>query len=198
MKNIVLFCLIVYTLCTSKKPIPAEIVDIYKGIKTKIYKCVLNSDKSSSALKELANKNLNLEESKPLNFHSIDLTGEDKQIIRDCKREAFIKRSSFKGIGSITPFGIDNAVHKKRFPKPFIKRFRKLSSDNEFGRLGAFNIGGIFPCLENAQPAIIVIRDTINMFKSRDYTGAIINIYDNISVIGQGLTYCINSILPPD
>ena len=192
-----LFCLIIYALCTSKKAIPEEIVDIYKGIKAKIYKCVLNSDKASSVLKELANKNMNFEESKPLNFHSIDLTGEDRQIIRDCKREAFIKKATFRGIVSVTSFGIDNAVHRKKFPKP-IKRFRKLSSVNEFGRLGAFNIRGIFPCLENAQPVIIVIKDTINLFKSRDYTGAIINIYDNFSAISQELTYCINSIFPPD
>ena len=190
MKYILLFCIIVYAISTTKSPISAEIADIYKGIKTKIYKCVLNSDKASSTLKELANKNLNLKEAKPLNFHSIDLNGEDRQIIRDCKRQAFIKKISSSGNGSITPLSIDNAVHKKQF--------RKLSSENEFGKLGAFNIGGIFSCIENAQPAIVVIRDSVNLIKSRDYTGAIINIYDNFSAISEGLTYCINSIFPPD
>ena len=75
---------------------------------------------------------------------------------------------------------------------------RKLSSEHIFGRLEAFNIGGIFPCLENAQPAIVKIRNTDNLFKSRDYTDSVINIYDNFSAISQGLTYCINSIFPPN
>ena len=198
MKSILLFCLIACTLCTTKRPIPGEIADIYKGIKSKIYKCVLDSDKASSALKELANKSLNLEETSPLNFFSIELVREDRQIIRDCKRQEIRKRISSQEAGSITPLGIENAVHSKSFPKSYAKTFRKLSSDNEFGRLGAFNIGGIFPCIENAQPAIVVIRDSVNFIKSRDYTGAIINIYDNFSAISEGLTYCINSIFPPD
>ena len=69
---------------------------------------------------------------------------------------------------------------------------------DEVGRLGVFNIGGIFPCIENAQPAINVIRDTVNLFRSKDYTGAIINIYDNLSTITEGLTFCFNSIFPSE
>ena len=89
-------------------------------------------------------------------------------------------------------------MHSK---KPFLKKYpinlRKLSIINDI-RIGPINIGGIFPCIENAQPAIKVIRDTVNLFRNKDYTGAVINIYDNISSISEGLNYCINSILPPD
>ena len=200
MKYIFFFFLITYALCTTRKEKPAQVADIYKGIKTKIYKCVANSEKASTALKELATKNLNTQESLPLLFHSIELTDDDRHIIRDCKRDAFIKRAS-NGANQVTPISLDQAVHSKKFVVSEVKKaknLRKLSALNEIGRLGAFNIGGIFPCLENAQPAITVIRDTVNLFRSKDYTGAIINIYDNFSVISEGLTFCFNSIFPSD
>ena len=198
MKYIFLFLLITYTLCTTRKEKPAQVADIYKGIKTKIYKCVSNSEKASTALKELATKNLNSQDSLPLLFHSIELTDEDRHIIRDCKRDAFVKRVS-KGENQVTPIGLDQAVHSKKFVVNEVKKaknLRKLTMLNEVGRLGAFNIGGIFPCLENAQPAITVIRDSVNLIKSKDYTGALINIYDNLSTITEGLTFCFNSIFP--
>ena len=200
MKYIFLLLLIAYTLCTTKREKPAQVADIYKGIKTKIYKCVANSEKASISLKELATKNLNTEESLPLGFHSIELTEEDRHIIRDCKRDAFIKRVS-KGSNQVTPISLDQAVHSKKFVVSETKKsknIRKLSMLNEIGRLGAFDINGIFPCFENAQPAINVIRDTVNLFRSKDYTGAIINIYDNFSTIAEGLTFCFNSIFPPE
>ena len=200
MKYIFLLFLITYALCTTRREKPAQVADIYKGIKTKIYKCVANSEKASSALKELATKNLNAEESLPLGFHSIELTDDDRHIIRDCKREAFIKRVS-KGANEVTPISLDQAVHSKKFVVSKAKKaksLRKLSMLNEIGRLGAFDVKGIFPCIENAQPAITVIRDTVNLFRSKDYTGAIINIYDNFSIIAEGLTFCFNSIFPSE
>ena len=200
MKYIFLLFLVTYALCTTRREKPAQVADIYKGIKTKIYKCVANSEKASSALKELATKNLNAEESLPLGFHSIELTDDDRHIIRDCKREAFIKRVS-KGANEVTPISLDQAVHSKKFvvsKSKKAKSLRKLSMLNEFGRLGAFDFKGIFPCIENAQPAITVIRDTVNLFRSKDYTGAIINIYDNFSTIAEGLTFCFNSIFPSE
>ena len=198
MKYIFLIIFITHTLCTTRKEKPAQVADIYKGIKTKIYKCVANSEKASTALKELANKNLNSQDSLPLLFHSIELTDEDRHIIRDCKRDAFIKKVS-KGEYQVTPISLDQAVHSKKFVVNRIKKaknLRKLTMLNEVGRLGAFNIGGIFPCLENAQPAITVIRDSVNLIRSKDYTGALIKIYDNLSTITEGLSFCFNSIFP--
>ena len=197
MKYILFLFLIVYTLCTSRRQFPGQIADIYKGIKSKINKCITTSEKASSALKELATNNLNSEEAHSLNFHSIELTQDDREVIKECKREAFRNRIIRGGHGSIFPIGIDQAVHKKKlFQKP--QELRKLSVLSQVGRLGAFNIGGIFPCIENAQPAIKVIRDSINLLRSMDYTGAIINLYDNFSAVSQGLSYCINSLFPLD
>ena len=196
MKYIILLALITFAISTTRKEPPAQVADIYKGIKSKIYKCVANSEKASAALKELANKNKDLEDSQPLNFYTIELTNDDRHIIRECKREAFIKRVS-RGSegGAVTPIGVENAVHSKKFVEKRERNVRKLS---ENGPLGAFSIDGIFPCLENAQPAIKIIRNTVNLFKSRDYTGAIINIYDNFSAISEGISYCFNSIFPSD
>ena len=196
MKYIILFALIVCALSTTKKEPPAQVADIYKGIKSKIYKCVADSEKASAALKELANKNLNLQESQPLNFHSIELTNDDRHVIRECKREAFIKRiSRGNEQGAVTPIAVENAVHSKKFVKGKARKIRKLS---ETGALGAFSINGIFSCIENAQPGIKVIRDTVNLIKSMDYTGALLNVYDNFSAISEGLSYCFNSIFPSD
>ena len=38
---------------------------------------------------------------------------------------------------------------------------------SQIGKLGAFNIGGIFTYIENAQPAIKFIRDSINLIRSK-------------------------------
>ncbi len=197
MKYVLFLFLIAYSLCSSRRQRPGQIADIYKGIKSKIYKCVSDSEKASAALKELATKNLNSGESQTLNFHSIELTKEDREVIRNCKKEAFKNRISRGKKGSVIPIGIENAVHKKKIvekPEPV----RKLYELNQMGKLGAINIGGIFSCLENAQPAIKVIRDTINLIKSMDYTGALINLYDNFSAVSEGLGYCFNSIFPLD
>ena len=91
MKYIILLFLFVYALCTTKQEAPSQVADIYKGLKSKIYKCVMESDKISSELKDLAKKNLNADESNPLMFHSIKLTIDDRITIRDCKRAALRK-----------------------------------------------------------------------------------------------------------
>ena len=93
MKYIFLLCLIAYTLCTSKMEKPGEVADIYKGLKSKIYKCVAESENISAGLKELATKNLNSDENLPLAFHYNDLTRDDKIAIRNCKKAAFKKSS---------------------------------------------------------------------------------------------------------
>ena len=195
MKYIFLLFLISYTLCTTKKGPPATIADIYKGIKKRIYQCVLKSEEASVKLKELANKNLNSEESQ-LSLHSIELTSEDRQVLKNCKKDAFKKKNSPNG--AVTAIGLDQAVHSRKYilreSRPNI---RKLSIINYLG-LRAIDIGGIFPCLENAQPAIKVIRDTINLFRSQDFTGAIVYLYDNLHDITDAINFCINAIFPPD
>ena len=91
MKYITFVFLFVYTFCTSKMSkmeAPTKVADIYKGLKSKIYKCVLESNVISNELKELATKNQNADESEPLMFQSIQLTRDDRITIRDCKRAA--------------------------------------------------------------------------------------------------------------
>ena len=91
MKIFVFLFLIVYSLCTTKYEAPTKVADIYKGLKSKIYKCVSESDKISNELKELASKNINADENNPLMFHTIQLTIDDRITIRDCKRAALRK-----------------------------------------------------------------------------------------------------------
>ena len=88
MKYIIFAFLFVYTLCTTKQEAPTKVADIYKGLKSKIYKCILESNTISNELKELATKNQNSDEDQPLMFQSIQLTREDRIAIRDCKRAA--------------------------------------------------------------------------------------------------------------
>ena len=92
MKSIILFfALLALAICTTRKEAPGVVADIYKGVKSKIYKCIYESENISSQLKELSSKNLNVDESLPLAFHTIELTKEDRQAIRKCKKEAFRK-----------------------------------------------------------------------------------------------------------
>ena len=88
MKCIIFVFLFVYAFCTTKMDAPTKVADIYKGFKSKIYKCVLESNSISNELKELARQNLNADESQPLMFQSIQLTRDDRIAIRDCKRAA--------------------------------------------------------------------------------------------------------------
>ena len=88
MRTFILLFLFVYTICTSKMEAPSKVADIYKGLKSKIYKCVLEAEKVSEELKDLAQKNLNADESNPLMFHTIKLTIDDRIAIRDCKKAA--------------------------------------------------------------------------------------------------------------
>ena len=192
---IFLLVLISYTLCDSQKSPRIQISDIYKTFKTKIYKCILETEGVSPQLKELATKNLDSDEAQFINFESIGLSLEDRHIIRECKKQAFRKKNDNKNSGVI-PLDVDNAVHRRKFILRDSRKLRQLSMISQIGRLGAFNIGGIFTCIENAQPAIKVIRDSINLIKSMDYTSAIINIYDNLSDISNGLSFCFNAIFP--
>ena len=59
MKYIIfLISLIGLSLCTTKMEAPGVVADIYKGLKSKIYKCVSESEGISTQLKDLAIKNI--------------------------------------------------------------------------------------------------------------------------------------------
>ena len=91
---ILLLSLFALSLCTTRKETPGIVADIYKGIKTKIYKCVSETSGISAQLKELSEKNLNSDENLPLAFHTIDLTKDDRLAIKNCKRQVFIKENT--------------------------------------------------------------------------------------------------------
>ena len=96
---------------TAKEPKNAS--DIFANIKKAIYQCVSSSEGVSNQLKELVNKNLKSNENLPLNFNSIELTQEDREVIRNCKRDAF-KAPTRKPDSNVTPISLENIVHKTK------------------------------------------------------------------------------------
>ncbi len=97
MKSIIVFLLLLgLSICTSKNENPGVVADIYKGYKSKIYKCVSETEGVSDQLKDLCTKNLNADESLPLGFHTIQLTKEDRKAIRACKKIVFKKTDTQK------------------------------------------------------------------------------------------------------
>ena len=197
MKALILISLFVFCLQETKVVPPLPIADIFSGVKKQIYECVSSSSEASQKLKQQAKQNLESNSNLPLNFHNIELTQEDREVIRKCKRDAF-RATTRKPDNNVTPISLENIVHKKKISvvKGSILKPRKLGMLDGVKRLGAFNVKGIFTCLEQAQPGIKVLRDTVNLWKSRDFTGAVINIYDNFQPLVDGITVCINSIFP--
>ena len=198
MKRILLF-LYLFTLYNSTPSVdkPTMVKDLFKGVKTRIYRCISKSENASDKLKELVEKNMNTKGSLPLNIGSTDLTQDDRSIILQCRREAFKKKNTNSNFG-ITPIGIEYA--QPRFKNIKLKekttQLRRLSVIDEVKRLGKFNFLGIFDCIENSQPALILIRNALNLIRSLDFTTAIISIYDNFVVINDALVYCLNAIVP--
>jgi hypothetical protein len=197
MKALILISLFVFCLQETKVVPPLPIADIFSGVKKQIYECVSSSSEASQKLKQQAKQNLESNSNLPLNFHNIELTQEDREVIRKCKRDAF-RATTRKPDNNVTPISLENIVHKKKISvvKGSILKPRKLGMLDGVKRLGAFSVKGIFTCLEQAQPGIKVLRDTVNLWKSRDFTGAVINIYDNFQPLADGITVCINSIFP--
>ena len=197
MKALILISLFVFCLQETKVVPPLQIADIFSGVKKQICECVSSSSEASQKLKQQAKQNLESNSNLPLNFHNIELTQEDREVIRKCKRDAF-RATTRKPDNNVTPISLENIVHKKKISvvKGSILKPRKLGMLDGVKRLGAFNVKGIFTCLEQAQPGIKVLRDTVNLWKSRDFTGAVINIYDNFQPLADGITVCINSIFP--
>ena len=129
MKSILLLSLIVLCLSAPKMvKEPKNASDIFANIKKAIYQCVSSSEGVSNQLKELVNKNLRSNENLPLNFNSIELTQEDREVIRKCKRDAF-KAPTRKPDSNVTPISLENIVHKTKkvtLVKGQIKKPRKL------------------------------------------------------------------------
>ena len=197
MKSLILFSLFILSLSETKVTKPLKIGDVFSGVKKKIFECVSNSADASTNLKNLAKKNLESTENLSLNFKSIELTQEDREVIRKCKREAF-RATTRRPDNEVIPISLQNIVHKKKFPliKETPTKLRNLGMIDQLPKFGAFNIKGIFTCIEEAQPAIKVLRDSANLWKSKDFTSAVINIYDNFKTLSDGVTVCINAIFP--
>ncbi len=196
MKTLILISLFIFCLPETKVVPPLQIADIFSSVKKQIYECISSSSEASQILKQQAKQNLESHSNLPLNFHNIELTQEDRDVIRKCKRDAF-RATTRKPDNNVTPISLENAVHKKiSLVKGSILKPRKLGMLDTVQRLGAFSIKGIFTCLEEAQPGIKVLRDSVNLWRSRDFTGAVINIYDNFQPLADGITVCINSIFP--
>ena len=197
MKSLILFSLFILSLSETKVTKPLKIGDVFSGVKKKIFECVSNSADASTNLKNLAKKNLESTENISLNFKTIELTQEDREVIRKCKREAF-RATTRRPDNEVIPISLQNIVHKKKFPliKETPNKLRNLGMIDQLPKFGAFNIKGIFTCIEEAQPAIKVLRDSANLWKSKDFTSAIINIYDNFKTLSDGVTVCINAIFP--
>ena len=197
MKSLILFSLFILSLSETKVTKPLKIGDVFSGVKKKIFECVSNSADASTNLKNLAKKNLESTENLSLNFKTIDLTQEDREVIRKCKREAF-RATTRRPDNEVIPISLQNFVHKKKFPliKETPNKLRNLGMIDQLPKFGAFNIKGIFTCIEEAQPAIKVLRDSANLWKSKDFTSAVINIYDNFKTLSDGVTVCINAIFP--
>ena len=197
MKSLILFSLFILCLSETKVTKPLKIGDVFSGVKKKIFECVSISADASTNLKNLAKKNLESTENLSLNFKSIELTQEDREVIRKCKREAF-RATTRRPDNEVIPISLQNIVHKKKFPliKETPTKLRNLGMIDQLPKFGAFNFKGIFTCIEEAQPAIKVLRDSANLWKSKDFTSAIINIYDNFKTLSDGVTVCINAIFP--
>ena len=195
----ILFSLFVLSLSNTKVLPPLKIADIFSGVKEKINQCISTSSEASESLKQLAQKNLETKENLPLNFNSIDLTQEDREVIRKCRRDAF-RATTRRPNNNVTPISLENVVHKKRMNliKNNFNQARKLSMIDEVQKFTAFNFTGIFTCIEEAQPAIKVLRNSVHLWRNMDYTSSIINVYDNFQTIADGFTVCINAIFPPE
>ena len=197
MKSIILISLFILSFSQLTAPIAPRPYDIFSKIKKSVYLCISESTEASESLKKLVKENLDSSENLPLNFNSITLTQEDREIIRKCRREAF-KATTRKPANDVVPISLENMVHRKKVALiTGQKRLpRKLGMIDGIKRLTAFKVQGIFTCIEEAQPMIKVFRNTVHLWQSKDFTSSIINLYDNFETISEGLTVCINAIFP--
>ena len=103
---ILLFALFTLALCETKKTvataIPAE--EAFISVKKKLITCLENSQEASSTLKEYAKQVAKNEYKDKLKFSELGLGESDKNIVRQCRRKAFM-------------FTRRNLKLKKKFPK---------------------------------------------------------------------------------
>ena len=128
MKALILISLFVFCLQETKVVPPLPIADIFSGVKKQIYECVSSSSEASQKLKQQAKQNLESNSNLPLNFHNIELTQEDREVIRKCKRDAF-RATTRKPDNNVTPISLENIVHKRKkitLVKGQIRKPRKL------------------------------------------------------------------------
>ena len=197
MKSLIFLSLIILCLSETQNQRPT---DIFANIKKNIYTCISTSSGISDSLKKLTTDYLESNANLPINFHNIELTQKDREVIHQCRRSAF-RAPVRKPLNDAIPISLENAVHKRKKIAVITgqrNKPRKLGMVDGIKRLTAFKIQGIFTCIEEAQPAIKVIRNTVNLWKSQDFTSAIVNVYDNFQAISDGLTVCLNAIFPSE
>lgn len=188
MNKYILICLIVFTLCQQHFDQEEKKKEMNER-RNKFMNCISTSEGVSDYLK---NQIKEAESSHEFlffksNLNKKELDENDRKIIGECIKMLFKKRrnlSSFRKNKGLTP-----VIKSPRTP-------RKLGMLG--GAFGSFQLAGVFDCIEYAQDAIKVVRDAINMIKSMDYTSAIISVYDNLSLIGDAISYCSNAIFPSD
>ena len=111
MKSIIIFSLFILSLSNTKVTIPEKISDIFYGVKQKIYECVSTSSEASETLKQYAKKQLEENSHLSFNFNSIELTQEDREVIRKCKRDSF-RTNTRRPDTKVTPISLENVVFK--------------------------------------------------------------------------------------
>ena len=78
-----LFALI---MCTSRVEPPAQAADIFKDLKGKIFDCILKKTTTATLIQFV--KDHSKEDFHPSAFRALNLTREDRKLIKECKREA--------------------------------------------------------------------------------------------------------------
>ena len=100
---ILLLALFAVTLCEKKTPvataIPAE--EAFVSIKKKLVACLEQSEKASTTLKDYAKQVASKEYKEKLKFQELNLEQSDKEVVRECRRKAFMftRRRNLKGKG---------------------------------------------------------------------------------------------------
>ena len=133
MKSVLLISLFILCL-SSKKNIPQgqQASDVFAKIKKDIYQCISTSEEASKTLRDFAKTNLNSEGNLPLNFNTIELTQTDREVIKQCKRDAF-KSPVRKPDSYVTPISLENIVHRKKVSlvKGMVKKPKKMELLNK-------------------------------------------------------------------
>ena len=93
MKSYLCFiCLIACALCASKKTEKSFDPSVRSEIRAKIIECISSSDGISETLKNHLEKVKQNDERIPLHFSKVELEQNDREIIKNCKREVFRAR----------------------------------------------------------------------------------------------------------